>query len=101
MIAMSGATPMPASVEELEGYCISVQLGHPITARSVDDGIEITLPRRMESLLKDLCDKEGHAEYVVQMSGQLYVKVKMLPGQSKDEGHFSDGQIWPITHKFV
>ena len=43
---------MPASVEELEGYCISIQLGCTITARSVDDGIEITLPRWMESLFK-------------------------------------------------
>ena len=101
MVDIAGSTPMLASVEDLKGYCLTVRLGHKITAPSVDDGIELTLPRSMESVFKDLCDKEGHAEYVVRMSEQMHLKVKMLRGQSKTEGHFSDGQIWPIIHKFV
>ena len=98
---MAGSLPLPASMEQLEGHCISIQLSHTITAKNVDGGIELTMPENMTNLLAAMCDVNGHAEYVVQMSGQLYLKVKLLPGQTKAEGHFSDGQVWPITHKFV
>ena len=98
---MAGSTPLPACVEQLEGHCISIQLSHTITAKNIDGGIELTMPESMKHLFAAMCDINGHAEYVVQMSGQLYLKVKLWPEQTKGEGHFSDGQVWPITHKFV
>ena len=88
MVDMVGSKPLPASVEQLEGHCISIQLSHTITAKNVDGGIELAMPGNMKDLFGAMCDVNGYAEYVVQMSGQLYLKVKLLPGQTKAEGHF-------------
>ena len=97
---MAGSIPLPACLEQLAGHNISIQLSHTITARSKDGGIEFTMPENLEGMFKAMCDLNGYAEYVVQMSGQ-FLKVKLLYGRTKAEGHFSDGQVWPITHNYV
>ena len=98
---MAGSTPTPGLVAHSEGHCATILLGRRIMARSTEDGIELTLPRAMEEVLTDVCNKEGHAEYVVELSGKMSLRVKLLTGQPKAEGLFSDGQVRPITHKFV
>ena len=100
-----GLTPCrqlrPSSRREHVRHNISIQLSHTITAKNEDGGIELTMPENLKGMFEAMCDLNGHAEYVVQMSGQLFLKVKLLYGQTKAEGHFSDGQVWPITHNYV